>query len=43
MGGDLAEMVGARHFLDKPTLEMFEETAADPRYKRKYARVVVKE
>lgn len=42
MGSDLAEMVGARHILDKPTLEAFEEAAADPRYKGKDARVVYK-
>jgi 3-hydroxyisobutyrate/3-hydroxypropionate dehydrogenase len=42
MGGDLADMVGARHILDRPTLEAFEEAARDPRYKGKDARVVYK-
>jgi len=42
MGSDLAEMVGARHILDKPTLDAFEEAAADPRYRGKDARVVYK-
>lgn len=42
MGTDLADMVGARHILDKPTMEAFEEAAADPRYKGKDARVVYK-
>lgn len=42
MGTDLAEMVGARTILDKPTLDAFEEAANDPRYKGKDARVVYK-
>lgn len=42
MGTDLADQVGARHILDKPTMEAFEEASADPRYKGKDARVVYK-
>ncbi|KEF51297.1 uncharacterized protein A1O9_12647 [Exophiala aquamarina CBS 119918] len=42
MGTSLAEMVGARTILDKPTLAAFEEAAADDRYKGKDARVVYK-
>ncbi|KAF4553930.1 Hypothetical protein D9617_5g068050 [Elsinoe fawcettii] len=42
MGSRLAEMVGARTVLDKPTLEAFEEAAGDERYKGKDARVVYK-
>ncbi|KAF2221515.1 3-hydroxyisobutyrate dehydrogenase [Elsinoe ampelina] len=42
MGSRLAEMVGARTVLDRPTLEAFEEAAADERYKGKDARVVYK-
>lgn len=42
MGSQLAEMVGARTILDKPTLEAFEEAAGDERYKGKDARVVYK-
>jgi 3-hydroxyisobutyrate dehydrogenase len=42
MGSDLAEMVGARTVLDKPTLEAFEEAKNDERYKGKDARVVYK-
>lgn len=42
MGSDLAKDVGARVVLDKPTLEAFEEAAADDRYKGKDARVVYK-
>lgn len=42
MGSRLAEMVGARTVLDKPTLEAFEEAMADSRYKGKDARVVYK-
>lgn len=42
MGSDLAEMVGARTVLDKPTLEAFDEAKADERYKGKDARVVYK-
>ncbi|KAL1845653.1 hypothetical protein Plec18170_009640 [Paecilomyces lecythidis] len=42
MGSELAEMVGARTILDKPTLEAFSEAASDPRYKGKDARVVYK-
>lgn len=42
MGTSLAEMVGARTILDKPTLKAFEEAAADDRYKGKDARVVYK-
>ena len=40
MGSQLAEMVGARTILDRPTLEAFNETMADERYKGKDARVV---
>lgn len=42
MGSDLAEMVGARTVLDKPTLEAFGEAMGDERYKGKDARVVYK-
>ncbi|KAJ9623888.1 hypothetical protein H2203_005333 [Taxawa tesnikishii (nom. ined.)] len=42
MGSQLAEMVGARTILDKPTLEAFEEASSDERYKGKDARVVYK-
>ncbi|RAR11219.1 3-hydroxyisobutyrate dehydrogenase-like protein [Stemphylium lycopersici] len=42
MGGQLAEMVGARTILDKPTLEAFGEVMGDERYKGKDARVVYK-
>jgi 3-hydroxyisobutyrate dehydrogenase-like beta-hydroxyacid dehydrogenase len=42
MGSDLAEMVGARTVLDKPTLAAFEEAKSDERYKGKDARVVYK-
>jgi 3-hydroxyisobutyrate/3-hydroxypropionate dehydrogenase len=42
MGSELAEMVGARTILDKPTLEAFEEAKSDSRYKGKDARVVYK-
>jgi 3-hydroxyisobutyrate dehydrogenase len=42
MGSQLAEMVGARTVLDKPTLEAFGEAMEDPRYKGKDARVVYK-
>ncbi|KAF2634327.1 3-hydroxyisobutyrate dehydrogenase-like protein [Massarina eburnea CBS 473.64] len=42
MGSDLAEMVGARTILDKPTLEAFGEAQNDERYKGKDARVVYK-
>ena len=42
MGIDLADMVGARTILDKPTLDAFEEAAADERYAGKDARVVYK-
>jgi len=42
MGSDLAEMVGARTILDKPTLEAFAEAQGDERYKGKDARVVYK-
>jgi 3-hydroxyisobutyrate dehydrogenase len=42
MGSDLAEMVGARTILDKPTLEAFAEAKNDERYKGKDARVVYK-
>ena len=40
MGSNLAEMVGARTILDKPTLEAFDEAMGDERYKGKDARVV---
>ncbi|CRG85141.1 hypothetical protein PISL3812_02269 [Talaromyces islandicus] len=39
MGSQLAEIVGARTILDKPTLEAFEAAAGDERYKGKDARV----
>ncbi|KAL1976986.1 hypothetical protein VTN31DRAFT_3268 [Thermomyces dupontii] len=42
MGSQLAEMVGARTILDKPTLAAFDEAANDPRYAGKDARVVYK-
>lgn len=42
MGSRLAEMVGARTVLDKPTLEAFEEAMKDSRYQGKDARVVYK-
>lgn len=42
MGSELAEMVGARTVLDKPTLAAFEEAKSDERYKGKDARVVYK-
>ncbi|KAL5380960.1 hypothetical protein DPSP01_007492 [Paraphaeosphaeria sporulosa] len=42
MGSDLADMVGARTILDKPTLEAFGEAMGDERYKGKDARVVYK-
>lgn len=42
MGSELAEMVGARTILDKPTLEAFDEAMADERYKGKDTRVVYK-
>ncbi|KAF2794015.1 3-hydroxyisobutyrate dehydrogenase-like protein [Melanomma pulvis-pyrius CBS 109.77] len=42
MGSDLAEMVGARTVLDKPTLDAFGEAMGDERYKGKDARVVYK-
>lgn len=42
MGSDLADMVGARTILDKPTLAAFEEAKSDSRYKGKDARVVYK-
>jgi 3-hydroxyisobutyrate dehydrogenase len=42
MGSELAEMVGARTILDKPTLGAFEEASGDARYHGKDARVVYK-
>ncbi|KAF1972734.1 3-hydroxyisobutyrate dehydrogenase-like protein [Bimuria novae-zelandiae CBS 107.79] len=42
MGSELAEMVGARTILDKPTLEAFGEAMSDERYRGKDARVVYK-
>ncbi|EAT86776.2 hypothetical protein SNOG_05712 [Parastagonospora nodorum SN15] len=42
MGSELAEMVGARTILDKPTLAAFDEAMSDGRYKGKDARVVYK-
>jgi 3-hydroxyisobutyrate dehydrogenase-like beta-hydroxyacid dehydrogenase len=42
MGSELAEMVGARTILDKPTLGAFDEAMGDQRYKGKDARVVYK-
>ncbi|KAF2027320.1 3-hydroxyisobutyrate dehydrogenase-like protein [Setomelanomma holmii] len=42
MGSELAEMVGARTVLDKPTLQAFDEAMGDERYKGKDARVVYK-
>jgi 3-hydroxyisobutyrate dehydrogenase len=42
MGSQLAEMVGARTVLDKPTLKAFGEAMGDQRYKGKDARVVYK-
>lgn len=42
MGSSLADMVGARTILDKPTLDAFGEAMSDERYKGKDARVVYK-
>ncbi len=42
MGNSLAQMVGARTILDKPTLAAFDEAMKDERYKGKDARVVYK-
>jgi 3-hydroxyisobutyrate dehydrogenase len=42
MGSRLAEMVGARTVLDRPTLGAFEEAMRDERYRGKDARVVYK-
>ncbi|KAJ4350022.1 uncharacterized protein N0V89_008643 [Didymosphaeria variabile] len=42
MGSELADMVGARTILDKPTLEAFGEAMGDERYEGKDARVVYK-
>jgi len=42
MGSELAQMVGAKTVLDKPTLKALEECAGDERYKGKDARVVYK-
>ncbi|KAI5926252.1 NAD binding domain of 6-phosphogluconate dehydrogenase-domain-containing protein [Camillea tinctor] len=42
MGTKLAESVGARTILDKPTLEAFREAMEDDRYRGKDARVVYK-
>lgn len=42
MGSRLAEMVGARTVLDKPTLGAFEEAMKNSRYQGKDARVVYK-
>ncbi|KAK5211561.1 hypothetical protein LTR67_002064 [Exophiala xenobiotica] len=42
MGSSLAEMVGAKTVLDKPTLGAFEDAMNDERYKGKDARVVYK-
>lgn len=42
MGSELAEMVGARTVLDKPTLAAFDAAAADKRYAGKGARVIYK-
>ncbi|KAJ4298913.1 hypothetical protein N0V90_004156 [Kalmusia sp. IMI 367209] len=42
MGSDLADMVGARTILDRPTLDAFGEAMGDERYKGKDARVVYK-
>ncbi|KAK4239527.1 NAD binding domain of 6-phosphogluconate dehydrogenase-domain-containing protein [Achaetomium macrosporum] len=42
MGSRLAEMVGARTVLDRPTLDAFGEAMADERYRGKDARVVYK-
>lgn len=42
MGSRLAEMVGARTVLDRPTLGAFEEAMGDERYRGKDARVVYK-
>ena len=39
MGSELARQANARTVLDKPTLQAFEEAAADERYKGKDARV----
>ncbi|KAL4891997.1 NAD binding domain of 6-phosphogluconate dehydrogenase-domain-containing protein [Aspergillus ambiguus] len=42
MGHNLAKTVGARTILDEPTMDAFDEAAADPRYKGKDARVIYK-
>ncbi|KAK3309227.1 NAD binding domain of 6-phosphogluconate dehydrogenase-domain-containing protein [Chaetomium strumarium] len=42
MGSRLAETVGARTVLDRPTLDAFAEAMADERYRGKDARVVYK-
>ena len=42
MGSELAKQANARTVLDKPTLQAFQEAAADERYKGKDARVVYK-
>ena len=42
MGSRLAETVGARTILDRPTLDAFGEAIADERYQGKDARVVYK-
>ncbi|KAI1614776.1 3-hydroxyisobutyrate dehydrogenase [Exophiala viscosa] len=42
MGSSLAEMVGAKTVLDKPTLGAFKDAMNDERYKGKDARVVYK-
>ena len=42
MGSELAEMVGAKTILDKPTLRAFGEAMGDERYRGKDARVVYK-
>ncbi|KAK3715289.1 hypothetical protein LTR37_007256 [Vermiconidia calcicola] len=40
MGSELAKQANAKTVLDKPTIQAFEEAAADERYKGKDARVV---
>lgn len=42
MGSRLAEMVGAKTFLDRPTLDTMDKCAADDRYRGKDARVLYK-
>lgn len=42
LAGELANLVGAKTYLDKPSLEAFAAVAKDPRYAGKDARVIYK-